>query len=87
MRELGINAKCSVQNDVLETRSSRNLGGNCKSLDRKPQRKVFFINMVTQEAKMEARDSMMKSKPTSLVFSYSIPLLFTPAQSSMDFGI
>lgn len=43
--------------------------------------------MVTQEAKMEARDSMMKSKHTSLVFSYSIPLLFTPAQSSMDFGI
>lgn len=50
-------------------------------------REKFFINMVTQEAKMEARDSMMKSKHTSLVFSYLVPLLFTPAQSSMDFGI
>lgn len=80
MRDLGINAKCSVRNDALETRALKNWVETAYLLTENFREK-FFINMVTQEAKMEAGDS-------TLVFSYSVPLPFTtPARSGMNFGI
>lgn len=54
-----ISSKCT-RNQILEE-----LGGEFMFFDRKLKRKTF-TNRVTQEAKMQREDSMLKSKYTSL---------------------